>query len=842
MSTPTYTRRAPETSARDPLTELALDLRCSWNHAADQLWARLEPELWELTHNPWVVLQTTSRKKLESALADPDFRSRMERVLQEKREVEDGSAWFQQEHAGAPLTAAAYFSMEFMLSEALPIYSGGLGNVAGDQLKAASDLGVPVAAVGLLYQQGYFRQMIDAHGSQHALYPFNDPGQLPITPLRDEHGEWLRLPVILPGFQLWIRTWQAQVGRRRLYLLDANDPANLAEYRGITSELYGGGPELRLMQELVLGIGGWRLLRTLGMRPEVCHLNEGHAAFAVLERAHGHMQDSGQPFAVALEITRAGNLFTTHTPVEAGFDRFAPELIEKYLKFYAEERLRISLEDLMALGRRNPADRTEPFNMAYLAMRGSGAVNGVSRLHGEVSRRIFQPLFARWPRQEVPVGHVTNGVHTPTWDSAAADQLWTAACGKERWNGSLKGVEDTLRAVADVHLWEMRGQARLELVEYARKRLARQLATQGAAPHELAAAARALDPNTLTLGFARRFAVYKRPDLLLRDGERLVRILSNRDLPVQLLVAGKAHPQDTAGQAMIREWNEFVRRPDVWGRAVFLADYDTLLASHLVEGVDVWINTPRRPWEASGTSGMKTLVNGGLNLSELDGWWAEAYAPEVGWSLGDGQEHGDDPAWDAAEAEALYELLEREVAPEFYRRDARGIPTAWVARMRESMARLTPEFSANRAVREYTENYYLRAAAAFRDRAANEGALGKDLVRWRDELAQHWDALRFGPVKAEAQDGGLAFEAQVYLDDLNPDSVLVELYAEGRNGEEAIRLPMERGPELVGSVRGYLYTARVAADRPAADYTPRIIPSHPGAFVPLEADEILWQR
>ena len=357
VGNPIYTQRAPEAGVAGPLAELALDLRCSWNHAADELWTRLEPELWELTHNPWVVLQTTSPAKLQSALADPEFRARLERVLQGKREVEDGSAWFQQQHAGAPLTVAAYFSMEFMLSEALPIYSGGLGNVAGDQLKAASDLGVPVAAVGLLYQQGYFRQMIDAHGSQHALYPFNDPGQLPIAPLRDEHGEWLRLPVILPGFKLWIRAWQAQVGRRMLYLLDANDPANLPEYRGITSELYGGGPELRLVQELVLGIGGWRLLRALGMQPEVCHLNEGHAAFAVLERAHAHMQDSGQPFAVALEITRAGNLFTTHTPVEAGFDRFAPELMEKYLKFYAEERLRISMDDLLALGRRNPGDR-----------------------------------------------------------------------------------------------------------------------------------------------------------------------------------------------------------------------------------------------------------------------------------------------------------------------------------------------------------------------------------------------------------------------------------------------------------------------------------------------------
>jgi glycogen phosphorylase len=842
MSNPTYTQRAAETAGGDPLAELALDLRWSWSHAADQLWAHLDAELWEETHNPWVVLQTASGSKLDSALADPGFRSILERVLQQRREIEGVPGWFQATHPDTGLTAVAYFSMEFMLSEALPIYSGGLGNVAGDQLKAASDLGVPIAGVGLLYQQGYFRQMIDAHGVQHALYPFNDPGQLPITPLRGPDGEWLRLPVILPGFKLWVRTWQAQIGRRTLYLLDTNDPANLPEYRGITSELYGGGAELRLMQELVLGIGGWRLLGAIGVHPEVCHLNEGHAAFAVLERAHQWMQEFEQPFRVALEITRAGNLFTTHTPVEAGFDRFAPELMQKYLKFYAEERLHIGLEDLMALGRRNPADRSEPFNMAYLALRGSGAVNGVSRLHGEVSRRIFQPLFPRWPAGEVPVGYITNGIHTPAWDSAAADTLWTAACGKDRWNGTLEGVGEALRAVPDEQLWAMRCEARCKLVEYVRKRQARQLAAQGAAPEEVAAAAHIFDPNTLTVGFARRFAEYKRPNLLLHDRQRLVRMLCDRQRPLQLVVAGKAHPQDDAGQAMIHEWHEFLRLPEIHSHVVFLADYDTLMAEHLVEGMDVWLNTPRRPWEASGTSGMKVLVNGGLNLSELDGWWAEAYAPEVGWSLGDGRDHGTEPAWDAAEAEALYQLLEEEVVPEFYRRDTLGVPTGWVTRMRESMARLTPRFSANRAVREYTESYYLPAAEAYWNRAAQDGLLGKELVRWRDELAHRWEGLRFGTVRVHQPEGHLLFEAEVYLDDLDPDSVRVELFAESRDGGLPVRHPMERGQELVGSVRGFLYSAHVPADRPAGDYTPRVVPRHDGASVPLEAAEILWQR
>ena len=656
----------------DSLAELALDMRWSWNHCADEVWKQLDPVLWELTHNPWVVLQTVSRDQVERVLADPGFCKRVDDLVQAKRHAAEAPAWFQQAYSQAPLTCVAYFSMEFMLSEALPIYSGGLGNVAGDQLKAASDLGVPVVGVGLLYQQGYFRQVIDKDGAQQALFPYNDPGQLPITPLREPNGEWLRVEIALPGYSVWLRAWQVQVGRVKLYLLDSNDAANFPAHRGITSELYGGGPELRLKQELILGIGGWRLLAKLGIQPEVCHLNEGHAAFAVLERARSFMEETGQPFEVALAVTRAGNLFTTHTPVAAGFDRFVPALIEQYLGGYAQKQLGITSHDLLALGRQNPNDTSESFNMAYLAIRGSGAVNGVSRLHGEVSRRIFASLFPRWPEHEVPVGHVTNGVHMPSWDSAAADALWTEGCGKDRWLGTTETLEHEIRRVPDAKLWHLRAGARRSLVEYARERLSRQLAASGAPPEAVDAAQHLFDPDALTLGFARRFATYKRPNLLLHDPERLLRLLTNPQRPVQLIIAGKAHPADQLGQAMIQEWIQFIRRPEARPHALFLADYDMLLAEHLVQGIDVWINTPRRPWEASGTSGMKVLVNGGINLSELDGWWAEAYTPEVGWALGDGQEHGDDPAWDAAEAAALYDLLEREVIPEFYSRDAQG--------------------------------------------------------------------------------------------------------------------------------------------------------------------------
>ncbi len=840
MSSAASSSRVPDSVISSALNDLALDLRWSFNHGADQLWERLDPELWELTHNPWVVLQTVSRERLRSVTADPNFQRLLVDLHTEKSSTEKSEGWFQRAHPRSDLSALAYFSMEFMLSEALPIYSGGLGNVAGDQLKTASNLCVPVTGVSLLYQQGYFRQEIDAQGRQQALYPFNDPGQLPIRPLREANGEWLRLSIDFPGSKLWIRTWQVQVGRAKLYLLDTNDPANVPANRGITTELYGGSPELRLKQELVLGIGGWRLLRALGIQPEVCHLNEGHAAFAVLERARSYMADHKKTFDLALTVTRAGNLFTTHTPVEAGFDRFSPELIEWYMKKYAEESLSISVQDLMTLGRRNRWDSSEPFNMAYLAIHGSGAVNGVSKLHGQVSRQIFQPLFPRWPQAEVPVSYVTNGVHTPTWDSAPADNLWEVTCGKERWRDETEALGESFRKVSDADLWKLRGDGRRALVDYARKRYARQLEGRGVPSEDVAQASQSLDADTLTIGFARRFAPYKRPDLLLHDPQRLMAILSSRERPVQLILAGKAHPQDLEGQRMIQSWVEFSCRPEVKSRVIFLSDYDLLMAEQLVQGADLWLNTPRRPWEASGTSGMKVLVNGGLNLSELDGWWAEAYRPEVGWALGDRREHGSDPAWDAAEADTLYALLEREVIPEFYTRDDRGIPRAWVARMRESMATLTPQFSANRVVRQYTEQHYLSAASAYLERARNQGKLGADLLNWQAQLAKHWPMLRFGSATVEQKDGQFIFQVQVFLDDLDPNAVRVELYAEGRNGDESSRHTLTRGARLVGSENSFSCSAQIAAIRPAADYTPRLVPQHDRAFVPLEAPFILW--
>jgi glycogen phosphorylase len=828
--------RWPNVEGMDALAELALNLRWSWNHASDEIWQSLDAELWETTQNPWLILRTVSQEKIKSLLAAPEFRQRVQDLLRINHESAD--TWFQQKHPGSALSAVAYFSMEFMLSEALPIYSGGLGNVAGDQMKAASDLGVPVVGIGLLYGQGYFRQAFDLDGNQQALYPVNDPGQLPIRPLRQANGEWLRLQIQLPDTKIWLRCWVVSIGRNKLYLLDTNDFSNSAAHRGISSELYGGDAEMRLKQEIVLGIGGWRLLRALGLQPEVCHLNEGHAAFAVLERARSYMEDHKTSFDLAMTVTRAGNLFTTHTAVAAGFDRFDPELIRKYLRHYAGDQLGIPLDDLLALGRQNADDPFEPFNMAYLAVRGSGQINGVSKLHGQVSRHIFQPLFPRWPEPEVPIGSVTNGIHVPTWDSTEADSLWTNACGKKRWRGDGPKKEE-IRRIPNEQFWEMRSLQRRRLIERVRRRYAHQLALEYVVSQD---SSNVLDEHVLTVGFARRFATYKRPNLLLHDPERLIRLLCNPERPLQLILAGKAHPQDHPGQALIKKWNDFIKRPEVKGHVVFLSDYDMQLAQELVQGIDLWINTPRRPWEACGTSGMKVLVNGGLNFSELDGWWAEAYSPLVGWAIGDGQEHGDDPARDALEAEAMYTLLEREVVPEFYQRDEHGLPSKWVARIRESMCQLTPEFSVGRTLREYTQSHYLPAASGYAQRAAKESALGAELLEWQQTIAQQWNTVRFGTVNVETQDNFHVFRVQVLPGDLPLDDLRVELFAnplgEGESAVQAMTA-IEKGDGQKGVVT---YSAQVAASRAASDYTPRIVPYHAGVSVPLEAGQILWQR
>lgn len=821
------------------LYELAIDLRWSWNHGADLLWEFADPQLWHATSNPWLILQSLTEARIAELAGSSAFVAEVQRQVAARVEYLRRPTWFAEHHGTAGLRPVAYFSMEFGLSEALPIYSGGLGILAGDHLKTASDLGVPLIGIGLLYQQGYFRQMLDAEGKQRELYPYNEPAMMPVTPVPDGHGGWLRIEIRMPGRPLRLRVWQVTVGRVALYLLDSNDPLNTPADRGITGELYGGGPEMRLQQEIVLGLGGWRLVERLHPDCQVCHLNEGHAALAILQRARSFMARTEQSFEVALRATRAGNIFTTHTPVAAGFDRYLPELIQIYVDPYAA-RLGITPKALLALGRANPADDREPFNMAYLAMRGAGRVNGVSRLHGEVSRRIFAPLFPRWPEHETPVDHVTNGVHMPTWDSAGADGIWTEACGKERWIRDLENIEENFSSIEDRTLWMFRNHERGELVRNLRLRLERQAAAAGADAATVAACGRKLDPKALTIGLARRFTGYKRPILLLRYPERLARILNDPERPAQVVVAGKAHPRDLVGKQMVHEWIEFTRRPDVCDRAVFIEDYDIAIAADLVQGVDLWLNTPLHPWEACGTSGMKVLVNGGLNLSELDGWWAEAWAPELGWKLGDGREHDHDPNWDKAEAEELYATLEQEVIPGFYQRDEHGIPTDWVKRMRRSMTALAPRFSSNRMMREYAGGYYLPSAVENDRRAAGNGALAVELAKWARSLDEKWRQLSFGRVTAEQRDDGHHVTIEITLGEVDPDSIRVELYAEPRDGKvEVFAMTASDRPDHGGRAN---YAATIPAGRPAADYTARIVPAHPHASVPLEAAQILWNR
>ena len=822
----------------EQIADLAMDLRWTWSHGGDAMWKIMDPQLWEQSENPFVVLQNLSHERLQTLSQDQEFRQHLDRLVEARNRYCSCGGWFGEVHDNAGLRRIAYFSMEYGLGKALPLYAGGLGVLAGDYLKAASDLAVPVIAVGLLYQEGYFRQMLDTSGWQQEIYPYNDSSSLPLHPLRAHNGTWLSIPIRLPGRTVQLHVWEARVGRVSLYLLDSNNPLNSALDRGITGKLYGGGEEIRLVQEIVLGIGGWQLIEALALEIDVCHLNEGHAAFVTLERARCFAQKRQMDFHEALWATRPGNLFTTHTPVAAGFDTFPRALMIKYGLPYARN-LGMPLDELMAFGRSNGQDDDEPFNMAYLAARTCGMMNGVSRLHGQVSRSIFQKLYPQWPECEVPVTHVTNGVHVPSWDSPWADEIWTDSCGKGRWLGSEETLATKIHKLDDAALWNLCGQERADLVRHARQRMRILQGQRGADTEAISQVDRILDPNVLTLGFARRFTAYKRPNLLLHDRERLARLLPRTDRPVQLVVAGKAHPADNEGKRFIQEWAQFSSRPDVRNHVVFLEDYDIALAQELVQGVDIWINTPRRPWEASGTSGMKVLANGGLNLSELDGWWAEAYTPDAGWALGDGREHHE-PGWDAMEAEQLYRLLEEEIIPMFYDRDASGIPAAWVARMRTSMAHLAPQFSSNRMVREYVEQLYLPAAAAFQQRTAPGSSTARELRQWDEQLKRSWHEIHWGNLIVSQDEQGWLFEVPVYLGGIPPESVQVQLYADPIEGKVPVREAMQRGNEMPGAVNGYLYTARLNTLRAHTDFTPRCIAHHPDACIPIENHLIHW--
>ncbi|MFB3765355.1 MAG: alpha-glucan family phosphorylase [Methanotrichaceae archaeon] len=828
-------------SGLESLIDLALDLRWTVRQTTDKIWELLDAETWEKTKNPYLILQNVSQSRLKEASLDESLKNEIRSWQERRSELLKEPGWFERHHN---IRSIAYFSMEFGLSEALPIYSGGLGILAGDHLKTASDLGVPITGIGLLYQQGYFRQVLAQDGSQVEAFPYNDPDTLPLEPVRDKDGGRLIVKINLPGRPLLLRIWRANVCRVNLYLLDSNDPMNSPWDRAITSNLYAPGEERRLIQEIVLGIGGWRALKKMGIEPEVCHLNEGHAAFLVMARAYSFMRETGCSLPVALWATRAGNVFTTHTPVEAGFDHFNRDLVMKYAKYYAD-RMGLSYDDLISMGAKTKihADEDGQFIIALLALRGCGYVNGVSRLHSRISRKIFQSRYPRWPEREVPVGYVTNGVHIPTWDSPVAQHLWARTCPKNCGPDFIDISGESISGLNDSDIWFFRMEARHDLVKYIRRRYTRQLQEHGASPEALKVTRHILDPNILTIGFARRATAYKRTNLLLKDEQRLTRILTNRERPAQLVMAAKAHPADTIGKEMVKQMANFASRPKLSGRVVFLEDYDIDLAQHLLPGVDVWINTPRRPNEACGTSGMKVLVNGGLNLSSLDGWWDEAYDPQVGWCLGDDREHNE-PDWDDKEADQLYRLLEEQVIPLFYSRDEKGISVCWVAKVRASMANLTPRYSSTRMMREYVEKIYQPATDAYRRRTADGARLARELAEWQERIIENWKDLRFGRLTVSKENEALSFRVEVYLGDLSPTDVHVELYADPLSNleQEPTKIAMNRMEPIAGAVNGFLYSANISTERSANDFTPRIVPYHPEAFIPQEETHILWLR
>lgn len=843
----------PLPAALTILHELAADLHWSWNHAGDQLLHRINAEVWEQTQNPISVLQLTSDEQFERLAQDAEFVEELKNLVLSRRQYMTEPAWFRRHYLHQdylrninnpkPLRGIAYFSMEFGLCDALPLYAGGLGILAGDYLKTASDLGIPLVGIGLLYQEGYFRQSLNYEGWQQETYLFNDPSNMPMQPLRAADGSWLFIETQFLCRTVRFRVWQVQVGRIMLYLLDSNDPFNQVCDRGITSKLYGGGTELRLVQEIALGICGWRLIETLGLDIDICHLNEGHAAFATLERIRAYSEKNHVDFWHSLWATRAGNLFTTHTPVVAGFDRYPIALLKSYIGQFAQQ-LGISIDVFISLGRTS-SDTEELFNMAYLAMNTCARSNGVSQLHGKVSQRIFQPLFPRWPEYQVPVGAVTNGVHMPSWDSSAADELWTALFGKARWRDDVSKISPELfNTLTDSALWKMVAHGRAQLVDYARQRLTHQWQRDAAHNTDFIfdnctiTTDLPLSPNILTLGFARRFAEYKRPDLLLHDKERLARLLNNTQKPVQLIVAGKAHPADDIGKHALQHWHDFIQKFNVRNHLVFIEDYNITLAQKLVQGVDVWINNPRRPWEACGTSGMKVLVNGGLNLSSLDGWWAEAYEPNVGWALGDGEEH--DADYDNKDAEQLYQILENQIIPLFYQRDQEGLPREWINKIRTSMSKLTGNFSSNRMLKEYLEHYYFPAAKDFAERSHNNGKIAHELHQWHHTLQLHWHEIHIEQLQLLKSSDGILVVAVVYLGDIQPDTIDVQVIADATKSHPTTSLSLTLLHKLESAINTYKYTTKIVTSRAPSDFTARIISKNPYAHIPAENNLIYW--
>jgi starch phosphorylase len=769
--------RIPERLSR--LREIALNVLWSWDEEVRSVFRRIDRDLWDQSgQDPMLMLSRASQTRLDELANDDAYLALYDRVVERLERYLKERTYWDRRYPTRPLVA--YFSAEYGLAECLPIYSGGLGLLSGHHLKSASDLGVPLVGVGLLYQQGYFRQYLATDGWQQESYPVNDFHNMALEVALDARGQPLRVEVRLAGETASVLVWKVTVGRLPLYLLDTNVPENPRHIQDVTDQLYGGNEETRIRQEIVLGIGGFRALTALGLRPDVCHMNEGHSAFLSIERIRMLMREHHLSFAEAMQAARAGSLFTTHTPVPAGFDVFPRELMTRYLSDCVSE-LGISLDELLALGRR-PGDHSGPFNMAGFAIRTSAHVNAVSRLHGDVSRRILREYIPAVPEEEVPVGYVTNGVHTRSVLSREMSQLFDRYLGMDWWRDP--GQHDSwarVDAIPDEELWATHARRRERLVAFARRRLVQQMARRGATARELEHVQGVLSTQALTIGFARRFATYKRAGLVLQDIDRLGRILRDIDRPVQIIFAGKAHPKDTEGKDVLRRVVQFCTNEHFRARAVFIEDYDITVARYLLQGVDVWLNTPRRGMEASGTSGMKVLPNGGLNLSILDGWWCEGHTPEVGWAIGRGEDYQDYAYQDAIESNALYEILEKEIVPLFYTRSADGMPREWIRRMKASMRTLSPQFSTNRMVGEYAERYYRPTAAAYSRLSANNFAGARALAAWKTRVEAQWPAVSVESVDAtdgqrRVVDDTVPVSTVVRLGSLDPHDVAVEVY------------------------------------------------------------------
>ncbi len=772
------------------LHKLAYNTWWSWNHDAIALFRRIDSQLFDAVDNsPVKVLSQIDQERLHQLQGDDGFLAHMERVGQTLDAYMSAPTWFQETYgdgtSDAETLAAryriAYFSAEFGIHESIPVYSGGLGLLAGDHLKAASDLGVPLVGVSLMYREGYFRQYLNVDGWQQERYPENDFFNLPLILERAADGTPLQVEVPLPGRKVAIRIWRIQVGRVPLYLLDTNIPQNSPEDREITARLYGGDHDMRVRQEMILGIGGVRALWAINKAPVVCHMNEGHSAFCGLERIRARMEQTGLDFATVRESVAAGTCFTTHTPVPAGNDVFAPQLIQHYFSDYLPS-LKISWDEILGLGRQNPQDPNEPFCMTVLAIRLSQTSNGVSKLHGTVSRKMWRKIWPNLPEVEIPITSITNGVHTHSWLSAELSQLYDRYLGFQYAERPTDySVWKRVENIPNEELWRSHERRRERLVAFARARLKVQLTRRGAPPAEVARADEVLDPEALTLGFARRFATYKRGTLIFRNLERLSALVNNKEHPVQIIFAGKAHPRDHGGKELIAEIVHIARRHEFRRRVVFLEDYDIHVARYLVQGVDVWVNNPRRPLEASGTSGMKVACNGGLNLSVLDGWWVEGYLGDNGWAIGAGEEYTDLVYQDDIESRAIYDLLEQEIVPQFYTRSSDGLPRSWIRMMKRSISTISPVFNTNRMVQEYTEKCYTPCAQRFEHLAENNLKQAKDLARWRQAVRSGWQGVRIESVQAKSPEtlqvgGQVQVVARVQLGDLRPQDVDVQLF------------------------------------------------------------------